>query len=225
MSTDDITQKYQLQIIPVTQLQQNAMVFWSTETMHGILIDPGGEVDRLMEMIKTLDVTIDQIWLTHGHIDHTGGAAESKRRLNCEIIGPHADDQFLLDELKPGTYGIQEAESFTPDKYLNDGDTLEFDGLTFNILHCPGHSPGSVVLYQPQLALAFVGDVLFQGSIGRTDLPGGNHQQLINSITTKLWPLGQAITFVPGHGPGSTFEQERQSNAFVADSVIAGGQS
>ena len=222
MATDDTNQKYQLQIIPVTQLQQNAMVFWSTESMRGILIDPGGDVDRLMDTIKELNVTIAQIWLTHGHIDHVGGAAESRRRLNCEIIGPHIDDQFLLDELKPGTYGIQEAESFTPDKYLNDGDTLEFEDLTFDILHCPGHSPGSVVLYQPQLAFAFVGDVIFQNSIGRTDLPGGDHQQLIDSITTKLWPLGSAISFVPGHGPASTFEQERLNNSFVSDSVLAG---
>lgn len=223
MTTENNKQKFQLQIIPVTQLQQNAMVFWSTESMRGVLIDPGGEVDRLMEVIDDLKVTIHQIWLTHGHIDHVGGAAESKRRLKCDIIGPHVDDQFLLDDLQPGTYGIAEAERFTPDKYLNDGDTLMFEELTFDILHCPGHSPGSVVLYQQQLSLAFVGDVLFQGSIGRTDLPGGNHEQLINSITTKLWPLGKAISFVPGHGPASSFEQERLSNSFVADSVLAGG--
>ncbi len=222
MTSNDSAPGFQLKIVPVTQLQQNAMVFWSTESMRGVLIDPGGEVDRLMQVINDLNVTIEQIWLTHGHIDHAGGAAESKRRLNCDIIGPHADDQFLLDDLTPGTYGIAEAESFTPDKYLSDGDTLDFEGLTFNILHCPGHSPGSVVLHQPQLGLAFVGDVLFQGSIGRTDLPRGNHQQLINSITNKLWPLGNAVSFVPGHGPGSTFEQERQTNNFVADSVLAG---
>ena len=124
MTDDSNPQKFNLQIIPVTQLQQNAMVFWSTESMRGVLIDPGGEVDRLMEAIDGLNVTIEQIWLTHGHIDHVGGAAESRRRLDCKITGPHRDDQFLLDELKPGTYGIQEAESFTPDSYLNDGDTV-----------------------------------------------------------------------------------------------------
>lgn len=220
MTDESNPQKYQLQIIPVTQLQQNAMVFWSTESMRGVLIDPGGEVDRLMKAIEDLNVTIAQIWLTHGHIDHVGGAAESRRRLDCKITGPHIDDQFLLDELKPGTYGIQEAESFTPDRYLNDGDTLVFDDLTFNVLHCPGHSPGSVVLYQPELALAFVGDVLFQGSVGRTDLPGGDHEQLINSITSKLWPLGEDISFVPGHGPASTFKQERLTNSFVGDTVL-----
>ena len=212
--------QFQLQVVPVTQLQQNSMIFWSTENRDGILLDPGGDVDRLMEEIEKLDVTIKEIWLTHGHIDHAGGAAEAKRRLGVQIIGPHKDDQFLLDELKPGTYGIAEAESFTPDRYLDEGDTVELNGAEFQIYHCPGHSPGSVVFYQRQMAFAFVGDVLFNGSIGRTDLPGGNHQQLIDSITQKLWPLGNNIQFMPGHGPGSTFEQERQSNGFVADSVL-----
>jgi len=158
-------------------------------------------------------------------MDHTGGAAQSKERLNCDIIGPHKDDQFLLDELKPGVYGIDEAQSFTPDRYLDEGDTLELEGLKFEILHCPGHSPGSVVMYQPDLSFAIMGDVLFSGSIGRTDLPRSNHQDLINSITQKLWPLqqkaGKDIGFIPGHGPASTFLQERKNNAFVADSVLA----
>jgi len=214
--------QFQLQVVPVTQLQQNAMIFWSTETLNAILLDPGGDVDRLTDEIKKLGVTIKEIWLTHGHIDHAGGAAEAKRRLNVDIIGPHKDDQFLLDELKPGTYGIDEAESFTPDRYLDEGDTVELDGAQFQLFHCPGHSPGSVVFYQKEMAFAFVGDVLFSGSIGRTDLPGGNHQQLIDSITQKLWPLGRDIQFMPGHGSGSTFDQERKSNGFVADSVLGG---
>ena len=212
--------QFQLQVVPVTPLQQNAMIFWSTETLNGILIDPGGDVDRLMEEIEKLAVNVKEIWLTHGHIDHAGGAAEARRRLGVEIIGPHRDDQFLLDELKPGTYGIAEAESFTPDRYLDDGDTVELDGAQFQLFHCPGHSPGSVVFYQADMAFAFVGDVLFRGSIGRTDLTGGNHKQLINSITQKLWPLGKKINFMPGHGPGSSFEQERLNNGFVADSVL-----
>jgi glyoxylase-like metal-dependent hydrolase (beta-lactamase superfamily II) len=219
MSSDDKS-GFQLQVVPVTPLQQNAMIFWSVETRNAILLDPGGDVDRLMEEIEKLQVKVVAIWLTHGHIDHAGGAAEARRRLDVEIIGPHKDDQFLLDELKPGTYGIAEAESFTPDRYLDDGDTVELDGVRFQLLHCPGHSPGSVVFFQPELSFAFVGDVLFNGSIGRTDLPGGNHQQLIDSITQKLWPLGTKIQFMPGHGPGSTFEQERASNGFVADSVL-----
>ncbi|OED41472.1 hypothetical protein AB833_09625 [Chromatiales bacterium (ex Bugula neritina AB1)] len=219
-STD--TPSFQLQAFPVTQLQQNAMVFWSTSSMKGVLIDPGGEIDRLLDEIKKLEVTITEIWLTHGHIDHAGGAAEARRRLGVKITGPHRDDQFLLDELKPGTYGIAEAESFTPDRYLDEGDNVELDGAKFQIFHCPGHSPGSVVFYQQEMAFAFVGDVLFSGSIGRTDLPGGNHQQLLDSITQKLWPLGEDIQFMPGHGPGSTFSQERKTNGFVADSVLAG---
>ena len=212
--------QFQLQVVPVTPLQQNAMIFWSTETLNAILIDPGGDVGRLMEEIEKLAVKVKEIWLTHGHIDHAGGAAEARRRLGVEIIGPHRDDQFLLDELKPGTYGIAEAESFTPDRYLDDGDTVELDGAQFQLFHCPGHSPGSVVFYQADMAFAFVGDVLFRGSIGRTDLTGGNHEQLINSITQKLWPLGKKINFMPGHGPGSSFEQERLNNGFVADSVL-----
>ena len=216
---------FNLQIIPVTDFQQNAMIFWSSKTMNGVMIDPGGEVDRLMTAVEELKVNITAIWLTHGHMDHTGGAAQCKERLSCDIIGPHQDDQFLLDELKPGVYGIDEAQSFTPDRYLDEGDTLELEGLKFEILHCPGHSPGSVVMYQPDLSFAIMGDVLFNGSIGRTDLPRSNHQDLINSITQKLWPLqqkaGKDIGFIPGHGPASTFLQERKNNAFVADSVLA----
>jgi len=215
---------FHLQVIPVTDFQQNSMIFWSTKSMNGVLIDPGGEVDKLTQAIEKLEVNITAIWLTHGHVDHAGGAAESRRRLNCEIIGPHKDDQFLLDELKPGTYGIAEAESFTPDRYLTEGDTLELEGIEFQILHCPGHSPGSVVMYQPDLSFAIMGDVLFAGSIGRTDLPRSNHQDLIDSISKKLWPLqekaGTDIGFIPGHGPASTFLQERKSNAFVSDSAL-----
>ena len=215
---------FNLQVIPVTDYQQNAMIFWSTKTMNGVMIDPGGEVDRLMAAVEELKVNIKAIWLTHGHMDHTGGAAMCKEKLNCEIIGPHKDDQFLLDELTPGMFGISEAQSFTPDRYLNEGDTLDLEGLTFEILHCPGHSPGSVVMYQPDLSFALMGDVLFNGSIGRTDLPRSSHQDLIDSITKKLWPLqqkaGKDIGFIPGHGPASTFLQERESNAFVSDSVL-----
>jgi len=182
---------FSLRIIPVTDFQQNATILWSTKTMRGVLIDPGGNVDQLMAAIEKLGVTINAIWLTHGHMDHT------------------------------------EAESFTPDRYLDEGDTLELEGLKFEILHCPGHSPGSVVMYQPDISFAFMGDVLFNGSIGRTDLPRSNHQDLINSITGKLWPLqekaGQDIGFIPGHGPASTILTERKSNAFVSDSVLGAG--
>lgn len=220
MSTENPLNKFKLQVIPVTALQQNAMVFWSTESMRGVLIDPGGEVDRLLAAVQELGVTITQIWLTHGHIDHVGGAALARSRLSCEIVGPHADDQWLLDELEPGKYGIDEAEAFTPDRYLSEGDSVELDGLCFQVLHCPGHSPGHVVFYQPELSFVFIGDVLFKGSIGRTDLPRGDHAQLIESIVTKLWPLPRQTQFVPGHGPASTFDEERRSNAYVADAIV-----
>ena len=220
MSQSTSEQPFQLKVIPVTQLQQNAMIFWSSQSMTGVLIDPGGEVDRLLAEIEQTKVRITQIWITHGHVDHVGGAAKLRQQLGCDIVGPHLADQFLLDELYPGLYDIADAEKFTPDRYLEDGDTLEFEGLTFSVLHCPGHSPGHVVFYQPQLNFAFVGDVLFKGSIGRTDLPGGNHQELIESIVEKLWPLGLDIQFAPGHGPGSTFREERNGNPFVADHVL-----
>ncbi len=220
MTSEDAQSKYNLQIIPVTALQQNAMIFWSGESMQGVLIDPGGEVDRLLAAVEELGISIVQIWLTHGHIDHVGGAALARRRLACEIVGPHKDDQWLLDELAPGKYGIDEAEPFTPDRYLEDGDTVTLDGLAFQVLHCPGHSPGHVVFYQPELAFVFIGDVLFKGSIGRTDLPRGDHAQLIDSIVSKLWPLPRNVQFVPGHGPASTFDEERRNNAYVADSIL-----
>lgn len=220
MASANPQERFKLQVIPVTALQQNAMIFWSTESMQGVLVDPGGEVDRLLATVAELGVTVKAIWLTHGHIDHVGGAALCRQRCDCPIIGPHADDQWLLDELEPGKYGIEEAEPFIPDRYLDEGDSVELDGLKFDILHCPGHSPGHVVFFQPDLSFAFIGDVLFRGSIGRTDLPRGDHQQLIDSIVTKLWPLGRDIQFIPGHGPGSTFDQERMNNSYVADAVI-----
>ena len=218
--TSEPQPKFQLCVVPVTPLQQNCSIFWSTETKEAVIVDPGGEIDRLMEAIEELEVKVVAIWLTHGHFDHVGAAAAAKEHLGCPIIGPHKDDQWLLDEIKPGKYGIDEAQSFTPDRYLNEGDTVELAGAQFGVLHCPGHSPGHIVFYQPELQFAFVGDVLFRGSIGRTDLPRGDHTQLINSITQKLWPLGKQIQFIPGHGPGSTFEQERRDNAFVADLAL-----
>lgn len=216
-----MSEKYKLQVVQVTPFQQNAMIFWSGESMNGVLIDPGGESRKLLAAIDELGVKIKQIWLTHGHIDHAGGAADCAEQLQCKIIGPHADDQYWLDQLEENaeTYGISGARNFTPDAYLNEGDTVKLDELEFKVLHCPGHSPGSVVLFSEELSFAFMGDVLFQGSIGRTDLPGGDHHQLLNSITEKLWPLGKQISFMPGHGPGSVFGTERQSNGFVADSI------
>jgi len=214
--------KLAIEVIPVTPLQQNTSMIWSTETMEGVFIDPGGEVDRLMGRAEANGVKIVAVWLTHGHLDHAGAATAVKERTGCPIIGPHKDDQWLLDEIEAqgAKYGIVDGRNVQPDEYLNDGDTLQLAGETFGVVHTPGHTPGHVVIYHQTGALAFVGDVLFKGSIGRTDFPKGNHQQLIDSITQKLWPLGNEMRFVPGHGPMSTFGEERRSNGFVADAVL-----
>lgn len=204
-------------IVPVTLFQQNCMLLWEESTKKAIVFDPGGDVPKILSAIAQAGVTVEQIWLTHGHIDHVGGAAELRDALKVPIIGPHIDDQMLLDNVESSgaSYGINGVRNFTPDKWLAEGDQVSVGELTFDIFHCPGHSPGSVVFYSPDLRFAHVGDVLFAGSVGRTDLPGGSHAQLINSITTKLLPLGDDISFICGHGPGSTFGQERQTNPFL----------
>ncbi|MEM5516706.1 MBL fold metallo-hydrolase [Henriciella sp. AS95] len=220
--TDQQTQpKLEIRVIPTTPLQQNTSMIWSIETMEGVFVDPGGDIDKLMGAAEEFGVKIVGVWLTHGHMDHAGAAKAVKDRTGAEIIGPHKDDQWLLDEIESSgkRYGITDGQNVTPDRYLEDGDELELDGVTFGVAHCPGHTPGHVVIYNESGALAFVGDVLFRGSVGRTDFPRGNHQQLIDSITSKLWPLGTDIRFVPGHGPMSTFGQERADNPFVADAV------
>ncbi len=213
--------KLEIRVIPTTPLQQNTSMIWSIETMEGVFVDPGGDIDKLMGAAEQFGVNIKQVWLTHGHMDHAGAAKAVKDITGAEIIGPHKDDQWLLDEIESSgaRYGITDGQNVTPDRYLEDGDELELGGIKFGVAHCPGHTPGHVVIYNESGALAFVGDVLFRGSIGRTDFPRGNHQQLIDSITGKLWPLGKDIRFVPGHGPMSTFGQERTDNPFVADAV------
>lgn len=214
--------KLAIQVIPVTPFQQNTSLLWHTETMEGVFVDPGGEVDKLMATAEHFGVTIKEVWLTHGHLDHAGGATEVAERTGVEIIGPHEDDQWLLDDIEAqwAKYGVAGAKNCKPDRYLKDGDTLTLSGETFHVVHTPGHTPGHVVIYHEAGRIAFVGDVLFRGSIGRTDFPRGNHQQLIDSITQKLWPLGNDMRFVPGHNEMSTFGQERASNMFVADSVL-----
>ncbi|RIJ32202.1 MBL fold metallo-hydrolase [Henriciella algicola] len=213
--------KLEIRVIPTTPLQQNTSLIWSIESKEGVFVDPGGDIDKLMGAAKEFGVKIVGVWLTHGHMDHAGAAAAVKERTGCEIIGPHKDDQWLLDEIESSgqRYGITDGKNVTPDRYLDDGDELELDGVKFGVAHTPGHTPGHVVIYNESGALAFVGDVLFRGSIGRTDFPRGNHTQLIDSITSKLWPLGPEIRFIPGHGPMSTFGQERQDNPFVADAL------
>ncbi|MBN8973433.1 MAG: MBL fold metallo-hydrolase [Rhizobiales bacterium] len=204
-------------IIPVTPFQQNCLLLWCENSRRAVVFDPGGDVPAIVEAIKKVGVTVEQIWLTHGHIDHVGGAAELRDMLNVPIVGPHIDDKFLLDHVveSGAGFGMTGVRNFTPDRWLNEGDKVALGEMTFEILHCPGHSPGSVVFFNREMRFAHVGDVLFNGSVGRTDLPGGSHARLIQSITDKLLPLGDDVQFICGHGPGSTFGHERQTNPFL----------
>ncbi|MEM9206142.1 MAG: MBL fold metallo-hydrolase [Pseudomonadota bacterium] len=211
--------KLNLAIVTVTPFQQNCSLLFDGDTLEGVVIDPGGELDRIEKAIAETRIKPSAIVLTHGHIDHAGGAEDLKAKLGVDIIGPHRDDLSLLQglEVQAQMFGVPpgEVRNVTPDQWLDEGETLEMAGRSFDIYHCPGHSPGSVVFVQPDERVAIVGDVLFQGSIGRTDLPGGNHADLISSIKTKLLPLGDDIQFVCGHGPGSTFGAERRTNPFL----------
>jgi hydroxyacylglutathione hydrolase len=204
-------------IIPVTLFQQNCMLLWDETTRRAVVIDPGGDVPQIQAAIAKADVRVEQIWLTHGHIDHVGGAAELRDALKVDIIGPHVADKFLLDHVVESgeKYGMTGTRDFAPDRWLEEGDRVSVGGLTFDILHCPGHSPGSVVYYNKAMKFAHVGDVLFAGSVGRTDFPGCSHEALISSIMTKLIPLGDDVGFICGHGPGSTIGQERMTNPFL----------
>jgi glyoxylase-like metal-dependent hydrolase (beta-lactamase superfamily II) len=207
-------------VVPVTAYQQNCSILVCEKTRRAALVDPGGDADRLLGALQELDVTVEKILLTHGHLDHVGGAEEIAKTFNVPIIGPHIADKYWLDGLDQFAemMGFPETKNLTPTEWLEDGDTVQFGDVVLNVLHCPGHTPGHVIFYHPESALAMVGDVLFQGSIGRTDFPGGNHQQLIDSITQKLWPLGDNVQFIPGHGGMSTFGEERATNPFVSDS-------
>ncbi|QBF81696.1 MBL fold metallo-hydrolase [Shewanella maritima] len=210
------------QIIPVTPFQQNCSVIWCKDTLQAAIVDPGGDIDRITTEVEKLGLTLVKILLTHGHIDHVGGAQALAEQQNIPIVGPHIDDSFWLENL-PGqskNFGFPEVGAFTPNQYLNDGDTVELGNQKLQVVHCPGHTPGHVVFYSASSKTAWVGDVLFRSSIGRTDFPQSNHQDLINSITKKLWPLGNETQFIPGHGPMSTFSEERQHNPFVADQLL-----
>ncbi|MBL8781307.1 MAG: MBL fold metallo-hydrolase [Alphaproteobacteria bacterium] len=217
--------KLEVRIVPVTPLQQNCSLIFDPITKHAAFVDPGGDIETLTGALNHFGLTLKRIWLTHGHLDHAGAAAELRERTGVAVEGPHRDDQFWLDQIEESSrrYGINGGRNVTPDRYLEDGDELELEGVKFGVAHTPGHTPGHVVIYNKAAKIAFVGDVLFAGSIGRTDFPRGNHQQLIDSITTKLWPLGDNVTFVPGHGPTSTFGRERQTNPFVADKLTGYG--
>ncbi len=206
-------------IVPVTAFQQNCSILVCEATGKAALVDPGGDVPRLREALQKLGVTLEKVFLTHGHLDHCAAAADVRREFGVPIEGPHIGDKFWIDQLGPSVtaYGFPPAEPFEPDRWLEDGDTIQFGEQTLSVIHCPGHTPGHVVFINEAQKIAFVGDVLFQGSIGRTDFPRGDHDTLIHSIRDKLFPLGDDIAFVPGHGPTSTFGEERQHNPFVAD--------
>jgi glyoxylase-like metal-dependent hydrolase (beta-lactamase superfamily II) len=209
-------------ILPVTPYQQNCSLVWCTRTKKGAFVDPGGDLEVLKAALAREGVTLEKILLTHGHLDHASGAAKLAREFGVRIEGPHRDDAFLLDELGRNAKrpGFGDAENCTPDRWLEDNDTVTLGETTLGVRHCPGHTPGHVVFYHSGVKVAFVGDVLFAGSVGRTDFPRGNHQQLIDSITQRLWPLGDEMHFVPGHGQMSTFGWERKTNPYVCDLAL-----
>ncbi len=206
----------QYQIIPVTSFQQNCSLLWCDNTNDGVIVDPGGDVELLLENINLNQVNVKQIWLTHGHLDHIGASAELKKQLNIPIIGPHIGDEFLINAIPKQCemFGFSLVDNFTPDKWLEEGDLLKVGQEEFSIIFSPGHTPGHIILKHKAQKMLWVGDVLFKGAIGRTDFPGGNHQQLLTSIKNKLFCLHDDFRFVPGHGPESTIGEEKQHNPF-----------
>ncbi len=210
-------------IVPVTPFQQNSSLIWCDETQRGAVIDPGGDLDRIRSAIAQAGCTLEKILITHAHIDHAGATAELAESEGLPIEGPHKDDLFLIESLadQGARFGFAGARPFEPDRWLEDGDQVTVGNLELTVRHCPGHTPGHVVFVSEEARVAAVGDVLFQGSIGRTDFPRGNHDQLIRSIRERLFPLGDDITFIPGHGPVSTFGQERRANPYVADMLFS----
>ncbi len=203
--------------VPVTPFAQNCSILWCDRTRRAAVVDPGGDLPRLRAQVQRLGVTLEAIWLTHAHIDHAGAAGTLARESALPIIGPHPGDQYWIDALPEQSrmFGFPEAEPFTPTRWLHDGDTVELGDATLTVRHCPGHTPGHVVFHSAQARRCFVGDVLFAGSIGRTDFPGGDFDTLVASITQRLWPMGDDTVFIPGHGPESSFGAERRSNPFV----------
>jgi glyoxylase-like metal-dependent hydrolase (beta-lactamase superfamily II) len=212
----------QVSVLPVTPFQQNCSLLKCQTTGKGAVVDPGGDIPQLLDAIQQLDMEVEKIFVTHGHLDHSGGTQKLVDELHVPIEGPHKDDLFLIEKLaeQGQRYGFEGSDTFTPDRWLVEGDTIEFGAQTLEVLHCPGHTPGHLVFFHREARFAIVGDVIFNGSIGRTDLPRGNHEQLIESIRSKLWPLGDDVTFLPGHGDTSTFGWQRKCNPYVADIVF-----
>jgi len=210
-------------VIPVTPFEQNCSLLICEQNNHAAIVDPGGDIERILAAIDEAGVTVEKILVTHGHVDHAGGVSELAKRLNLPVEGPQRADKFWIDQIpeQASQFGFGESDAFEPDRWLEDGDTVEVGNNKLHVIHAPGHTPGHVVFYDAAARLAVVGDVLFRGSIGRTDFPGGNHQDLLDSIRMKLFPLGDDIRFFPGHGPVSTFGDERQHNPFVRDSGVA----
>jgi glyoxylase-like metal-dependent hydrolase (beta-lactamase superfamily II) len=208
-------------IVPVTPFEQNCTLLFDEATRRGVVVDPGGDLLRIQEAMAESGITVEAIWLTHGHLDHAGAADALKRAVGCQIIGPHRADKPLLDNIakQAQSYGIPGLENATPDRWLDEGDHVSIATHRFDELHIPGHSPGSVVFVDTTSKLAMVGDVIFRGSIGRTDLPFGDHDTLIRGIRTKLFPLGDDIVFICGHGPAGRLGDERRTNPFCGEGV------
>lgn len=211
----------QYKIIPVTPFQQNCTVFWCDETKQAAVVDPGGDVDQVIAFIDGQGLTLDKVLLTHAHIDHAGATKALSSHYGVKVEGPQKEDQFWIDliPMQKERFGFSHAEAFDTDRWLEQGDTVSFGNIEMEVYFCPGHTPGHVVFFHRESKLAQVGDVLFKGSIGRTDFPKGDHATLINSIRNNLFPLGDDVRFIPGHGPMSTFGEERRSNPFVGDGV------
>lgn len=205
--------------IPVTAFAQNCSIVWCDQTLEAAVIDPGGEIERLLATVAELGLQLRAIWLTHAHIDHAGAVGELAERLQLPIVGPHPGDQFWIDALpqQSAMFGFPPARHFAPTRWLQDGDAVQIGQSTLAVRHCPGHTPGHVVFHSAEAQRVFLGDVLFAGSIGRTDFPQGNHAQLLASIREKLWPMGDATVFIPGHGPEGTLGEERRFNPYVGE--------
>lgn len=204
-------------VIPVTAFEQNCTLLWCEKTKQAALVDPGGDIDRLLQAVAEEGVTVEKLLVTHGHADHAGATATLAKQLGVPVEGPHEEDRFLLDDLpqQAARFGFGRSDSFIPDRWLNEGDTVSVGEEILAVRHAPGHTPGHVIFFHAPTKVAMVGDVLFNGSIGRTDFPRGDFQTLIHSIKERLFPLGDDVAFIPGHGPMSTFGDERQFNPFV----------